>query len=143
MTIHTLPRPQSSHRARLQRALTWLGFALFVYLFLAYEFMPTAWRHGAKRHPVLDEIPRIARTKDGIPGDPLNLAIVGTEKELHKALLAAGWLPADEITLRTSLRLTSSTLLRKPYEKAPVSPLFVWGRKQDVAYQQPVGRDPR
>src|SRR5262245_13692170 len=143
MILHELPRHRSHRRTKLKRALAWLGLALLVYFFLAYEFMPVAWRHGARRHPVIDDIPRVTRTRDGIPGDPLNVAFVGSEEELHKALLAAGWLPADPVTWRSSLRITSSTLLRKPYEKAPVSPLFVWGRKQDLAYQQPVGRDPR
>jgi hypothetical protein len=143
MITHEIPYHRPRRLARLQRALAWLGFALLIYFFLSYEFMPAAWRHRALRHPALDDVPRITRTKDGIPGDPLNLAVLGTEEELHRAMLEAGWLPADPVTFRSSLRITSSTLLRKPYEKAPVSPLFVWGRKQDFAFQQPVGRDPR
>ena len=55
---------------------------------------------------------------------------------------AAGWSPADSITLKSSLRIVSSTLLDKPYEDAPVSDLFLFGRKQDFAFEQMVGDSP-
>jgi len=116
---------------------------LLLYLVLAYGLLPLTWRLHSRRHPALDDVPRIAHTKDGIPGDPLNLALVGTEVEVKKALLAAGWYPADAITFRSCLRITRATLLRRPYDEAPVSNLFVWGHKQDLAFQQPVGHDPR
>ena len=34
-------------------------------------------------------------------------------------------------------------MLRREYDDAPVSNLFVWGRKQDLAFEQSVGHDPR
>lgn len=34
-------------------------------------------------------------------------------------------------------------MLRRQYDDAPVSNLYVWGRKQDLAFEQPVGHDPR
>jgi len=88
-------------------------------------------------------MPRITLTANGIKGDPLNIALVGTEEEVDAAMLAAGWLPADPITLRSSLRIAAGTVLRRSYDTAPVSNLFVWGRKQDLAFQQSVGNDPR
>jgi len=33
-------------------------------------------------------------------------------------------------------------VLDKPYAHAPVSDLYVWGRKQDAAFEQPVGQSP-
>jgi hypothetical protein len=88
-------------------------------------------------------MPRITVTGNGIKGDPLNIALVGTEEEIDAAMLAAGWLPADPLTLRSSLRIAAGTVLRRSYETAPVSNLFVWGHKQDLAFQQSVGNDPR
>jgi hypothetical protein len=90
-----------------------------------------------------DDLPRLTHTKKGLPGDPLNLALVGSEADLQRAMLAAGWHPADALTFRSCLKITVATLLRRPYEDAPVSNLFVWGRKQDLAFEQPVGHDPR
>ena len=33
-------------------------------------------------------------------------------------------------------------MLRKPYPHAPVSDLYLWGRPQDAAFEQPVGNSP-
>ena len=78
-----------------------------------------------------------------VPGYSTNISLVGTEEEVDAAMLDAGWLPADPITLRSSLRIAAGTVLRRSYDTAPVSNLFVWGRKQDLAFQQAVGNDPR
>lgn len=32
-------------------------------------------------------------TVEGIPGDPLNVGLVGDEAEVHRIMLAAGWHP--------------------------------------------------
>lgn len=116
---------------------------LVLYLLVAYMVVPAVWRHYARLHPALDAAPRIARTANGIPGDPLNVALVGTEKEVVAAMLAAKWLPADPVTWKSSLKIAVGTILHRPYTDAPVSSLFVWGRKQDLAFEQPVGNDPR
>ena len=114
-----------------------------VWAVTAYLLLPLAWRVATRHHPAIVETPRIALTASRIPGDPLNISLVGTEEEVDAAMLAAGWLPADPITLRSSLRIAAGTILRRSYETAPVSSLYVWGRKQDLAFQQPVGNDPR
>ena len=83
-----------------------------------------------------------ARTSDGLLGDPVNLAVLGDEPQLHAAMVAAGWTRADEITLRSSWRIVTSTVTRRSYDEAPVSPLFLFGRQQDFAYQQEVAGNP-
>src|ERR671930_852278 len=42
---------------------------------------------------LLQAAPQTTRTKDGIPGDPLNVALVGTRRQLLAAFCAAGWVP--------------------------------------------------
>ncbi|MEZ2120913.1 LssY C-terminal domain-containing protein [Corynebacterium sp. CCM 9203] len=79
-----------------------------------------------------------ARTSDGLLGDPINLAFDGSAREIHTAMTKAGWRLADDITMRSSLGIIRSALLRKSYPHAPVSPLLVFGRKQCFAYQQEV-----
>ena len=83
-----------------------------------------------------------ARTSDGLLGDPVNLAVLGDERQLHAAMVEAGWTRADEITLRSSWRIITSTVTRRSYDEAPVSPLFLFGRQQDAAYQQEVAGNP-
>jgi hypothetical protein len=132
--------PVRSRGWRIVRLLAVYGG---VYFAVAYIMIPGVWRRVTAHHPALEGPPRITHTKDGIPGDPLNLALVGHEREVTQALLEASWGPADPITLKTSLRIAKASVLRRPYEAAPVSNLYVWGRKQDLAFQQPVGKDPR
>jgi hypothetical protein len=117
---------------------------LLVWSVAAYFLLPLAWQRVSRHHhPALEDTPRITQTRDGIRGDPINIALVGTEEEVVTAMLKAMWLPADPITLRSSLRIASGTIRSRPYETAPVSDLFVWGRKQDLAFQQPIGKNPR
>lgn len=120
----------------------WLLSALVVYAIAAYLIMPTLWRVEIVHHPALQGAPRITHTAAGLPGDPLNVGVVITKAELIKAMLAAGWHPADPLTLETSLRIVSSTVFHRPYVDAPVSNLYLWGRKEDLAFEQPVGDDP-
>jgi hypothetical protein len=94
-------------------------------------------------HPAFARVPRRTMTKQGRAGDPVNVAFIGSEEELHHSLARAGWYAADPITLETSLRIAADVVLRKPYEHAPVSDLYLWQRKQDAAFEQPVGQSPK
>ena len=134
---------RSGRRSRYRSIASVLLAALGVYLLSAYVLLPLGWRRYTKRHPALEDAPRITHTANGIAGDPLNVGLVGTEEELQVAMLAAKWFPADPITLRSSLRIAAGTVLRRSYDEAPVSNLFLFGRKQDLAFEQPVGDDPR
>ncbi|MFB2556192.1 LssY C-terminal domain-containing protein [Herbiconiux liangxiaofengii] len=82
------------------------------------------------------------RTSDGLLGDPVNLGLLGSEQQLHTAMQAAGWTRADDLSLVSGLRIVSSTVLRQSYHEAPVSPLMLFGRNQDFAYQQEVKGNP-
>jgi hypothetical protein len=94
-------------------------------------------------HPALSRSPRHTTTSRGHQGDAVNVAFIGTEPQLHQALAAAGWYAADPVTLKTSLRIAADVVLDKPYAHAPVSDLYLWGRRQDAAFEQPVGGSPK
>jgi hypothetical protein len=94
-------------------------------------------------HPALARSPRHTTTAQGRQGDAINVAFIGTEEELHRMFAAAGWYAADPITLKTSVRIAADVVLHKPYAHAPVSDLYVWGRRQDAAFEQPVGDSPK
>jgi hypothetical protein len=83
-----------------------------------------------------------ARTSDGLLGDPVNLGLRGHEAQIHAAMTRAGWTRADDVTLRSGLRILTSTLTRRSYHEAPVSPLHLFDRQQDFAYQQEVAGSP-
>jgi hypothetical protein len=119
-----------------------LGLVI-LWLLVAYLLVPMAWKMYASRHQAITSGPRITVTSAGIHGDPLNLSFIGEENDLVSAMLAAGWSPADPITLKSSLRIAESTIFHRPYVDAPVSTLKLFGRKEDLAFEKPVGNDAR
>jgi len=119
-----------------------LGIAL-TYFVVAYLILPRLWKHHEMRHAVFDESPRVTHTASDIPGDPLNIALIGTEEEVIRAMTAARWDPADALTFRSSVRIVVDTVLRKPDDEAPVSNLYLFGRKEDLAFEKPVGSSPK
>ncbi len=88
----------------------------------------------------LDDAPRLTRTMAGIHGDPINVGLIGTKDELVAAMLAVNWQPADPITFKSSAKLVRSVLLHRPDETAPVYNLYLWKRKEDLAFEQEVGK---
>src|SRR3954465_3596748 len=81
----------------------------------------------------------VTRTAQGIPGDPINVGLVGDNKDVLCAMQAAGWYPADPATLRSSVASAGRVLLARPYRDAPVSPLFYLDRREDLAFEKPDG----
>ncbi len=97
------------------------------------------WRasRAGRRASTAEIFPSTNFSRDGKPSDPLNLRIIGTADQLSAALISAGWYRADEITLVTSLRIIVDAALARKYSSAPVSDLYLFGRKQDFAFEKP------
>ncbi|HEX4613868.1 MAG TPA: LssY C-terminal domain-containing protein [Urbifossiella sp.] len=93
--------------------------------------------------PSLDDLPSVTRTKEGRPGDPINLRLVGSRCDLIRAFHAARWSQAEPIMVRSSVRIGASVALGRPYPAAPVSDLYLFGRPQDVAFERTVGGSAR
>lgn len=123
--------------------LGWWGILVFVLFWglLAYLVLPRVHRVLTTIY-VPDYFIGRTRTSDGLLGDPINLALLGEEAQLHQAMREAGWARADEVNLRSSWGIIVSTITRRSYDEAPVSPLFLFSRKQDFAYQQEVAGNP-
>jgi LssY C-terminus len=88
-------------------------------------------------------IPRVSRAGDGLPADPVNLLLVGSEHDLVSAFTKAGWCEADALGIRSASKIIFATLFNKPYHCAPFKPLFLFARRQDHGFQQPIGKSPR
>ncbi|HVH94095.1 MAG TPA: LssY C-terminal domain-containing protein [Nocardioidaceae bacterium] len=129
--------------ARASFKVSWWGLLLVVlfWLVLAYLALPRLNRILSSIY-VPDYFIGRTRTSDGLLGDPLNLAFRGTGEQLSSALQRAGWVKADPVTLASSFRIVTSTLTGRSYVKAPVSPLLLFGRRQDAAFQQEVSGNP-
>lgn len=118
-----------------------LWFLLVFWVVVAYLLLP-------RIHSILtlfyvpDYFIGRARTREGLLGDPVNIAIRGTEEQIHEAMTRAGWHHTDEMGLTSALRTVRATLLRRSYPGAPVSRLYLFGRVHEFTYQQEVEGNP-
>ena len=119
------------------------GCVIALYVLTAYVVIPFGWRRYIARRPSLDDVPGITLAANGIPGDPLNVGLIGTEAQVKAIMAAAGWFAADPLGLRSDLAIAVDTVLKRPDDKAPVSNLYLFGRKEDLAFEKPVGNSPR
>jgi hypothetical protein len=109
---------------------------LVAYAIIAYVGLPLLWTHY-EHQKGLAGLPMLTSTAQGIPGDPLNVGLVGTRDDVLCAMHAATWYPADPITFGSSLKIVGSVVLDRPYRNAPVSNLFYQGKREDLAFEKP------
>lgn len=117
-------------------------YFIIIWLLLAYVILPHAYRWLSK---IFLPSYFIGRTQagDGMLGDPVNLAINGSKEELINGMTAAGWKQADKLSLKSSLRMIYAAVTGAPYPSAPVSSLFLFNHKQNLAFEKDVGGNPR
>lgn len=116
-------------------------FLIAFYLVLAYLALPRFHRILTALY-VPDYYIGRTRTGDGLLGDPVNLALLGDGVQIRQAMEDAGWVEADPVNLNSALRIIAGSVMRRSYPTAPVSPLFLFGRQQDMAFQQEVDGSP-
>ena len=115
---------------------------IITYGIAAYIILPRAVRMGLK---ILQRkrVPRFAITGDGLPGDPINLVLMGTIQQLRAAFAIAGWSEADPLGVASSWRMICAFVLNSPYPTAPFSTLYLYGRGQDFGFQKAIDNSPR
>jgi hypothetical protein len=115
-----------------------LALAIFItYVLGAYLFVPALIRAYRIFRPA-DHLPVYCVTPDGFASDPMNIGIIGTRRQLIKAMQEAGWYMADPHKGRYLIRHGLSFAFGWEYPNAPVSSLYLFGRKQDLAFEIPV-----
>ncbi|WP_421692672.1 LssY C-terminal domain-containing protein [Aestuariivirga sp.] len=122
--------------------LPWVIAIAVTYGIAAYMILPWVIRIGLK---VLkrQHVPEYTITGDGLAGDPVNLALIGTLPQLRAAFTTLGWTEADSLGFWSSWRMVRAFLFNKPYPNAPFSTLYLFGRGQDVGFQKPIDNSPR
>jgi hypothetical protein len=125
-----------------ERRLPWILALSVTYGVAAYVILPHAVRMGLKIVQ-RKKVPRYTITGDGLPGDPVNLVLVGTFQQLRAAFATAGWSESDPLGLISSWRMTRAFVFNSPYPTAPFSTLYLFGRGQDIGFQKAIDDSPR
>ena len=112
---------------------------LLLWFALAYGGLPRLWSHHEhKRLGARDQV--TSYTAQDIPADPINLSVAGSREALVCAFRRAGWFVADNVALRSAVKIAGSVILDHAYPQAPVSNLYVRDAVQDIAFEKADGR---
>ena len=88
----------------------------------------------------LENVPCCTTNEKGTEqGDPLNLVVIGDSDDVHYALIRAGWDETEIIYGASAWKTAMSFLFGGRYRYSPVSPLYVYDRRQDAAFQKARG----
>jgi hypothetical protein len=88
----------------------------------------------------LEQLPSCTTDRRGTGGgDPLNLVIIGSPQDIFPAFSRRGWHGTEQTHRASVMKTIRSALLRRAYRYSPVSPLYVFGRSQDVSGQKARG----
>jgi hypothetical protein len=126
----------------MEQRLPWFLALSLTYAIAAYVILPRAVRMGLE---ILHRkrVPSFTTTGDGLPGDPVNVALVGTLSQLRAAFATLGWSEADPLGLASSWGMVRAFVFNLPYPTAPFSTLYLFGRGQDLGFQKAIGNSPR
>jgi hypothetical protein len=91
---------------------------------------------SASLERLLAGAPQRASGKDGKPGDPLNLIVVGSADEIRQAFREAGWAEAEKLSGKSLWETVRAVAANRGYKEAPVSQLYLFGRAEDLAFQK-------
>lgn len=69
-------------------------------------------------------------------GDPLNLVLVGSLKSILEAFTLAGWDETEPLSFATAWRTARCFIKGESYRTSPVSNLYLFHRRQDLALQK-------
>jgi len=86
---------------------------------------------------VFAKLPCCTTGADGTrDGDPLNLVIVEGGHDPIIPFIARGWHLARQLDVASAMETARAFVFRDEFLTSPVSPLYVFGRKQDLALQK-------
>ena len=85
----------------------------------------------------LEDLPCCVTGTDGTEnGDPLNIVVIGDLDDVYHAFMRAGWDETETIYRASAIKTGISFIFGGRYRYSPVSALYVFGRRQDVALQK-------
>ena len=81
-------------------------------------------------------VPSYTVTGDGLPGDPVNLVLVGTMAQLRAAFARPAGHEADPLDLTSSWRMAGRSCSTRPIRPRRSARSILFGRGQDIGFQK-------
>jgi ankyrin repeat protein len=98
---------------------------------------------GWRRLPVDPQLAHIAAaaplrttSKQDAGSDPTNLIFLGTREQVITAFGEAGWFEADDLNVKSAVKVAQATVRQSGYGSAPMSTLLLDGRPADLTFQK-------
>ena len=86
----------------------------------------------------LEKLPCCTTNIDGTAnGDPLNFIVVGEVEQVVSAFIDNGWDETELLTRETMMKAAKAFLSGSSYRHTIISPLYCFGRQQDLSMQKP------
>ena len=86
----------------------------------------------------LENLPCCTTNEEGtVNGDPLNIVVVGSVEQVVNAFLDNGWDETEILTPENMVKAAEAFLSGSSYRHTIISPLYCFGRQQDLSMQRP------
>ena len=86
----------------------------------------------------LENLPCCTTNEEGtINGDPLNIIVIGSVEQVVNAFLDNGWDETELLTRENMIKAAKAFLSGSSYRHTIISPLYCFGRRQDLSMQRP------
>jgi LssY-like putative type I secretion system component LssY len=85
---------------------------------------------------LLRSAPQRDSSKDGKPGDPLNLLIIGNQSQIQQVFAAAGWDIPQRGNSSALMATVRAAVTEQGYGKAPISDLYLYGQRENLAFEK-------
>ena len=130
---------------RTERDACAAEFSVHVDVFLPKKGTATTVASHVNELPGADQalfatLPRRIADRQGNPGDMVNFLIFGSDTGMQQVFSAAGWVAVDPDVRGAIISGVLSSVSKEAYLTLPMSPLFLFGRPQDLgwAHAEPI-----
>ena len=81
-------------------------------------------------------LPRFTEDITGAQIEPINAVVIGSEADLDRAFVEAGWVAAVPLSIKSGLKLIFAELWNNPDPNAPGLPAFLKGLPNDKTFER-------
>ena len=126
-----------------RRVLVFFVAGIGLYLLAAYVVVPAVWMRYAAPSSRDGRRSGHHSNRRRHPRRPAQRGLDRHRERGQENYGGRKWYAADPLGLRSDLQIAADTVLKRPDDQVPVSSLYLFGRKEDLAFEQPVGDSPR